>query len=57
VAPPEELTKVSYNGPRISWLRLLMPPIAVPGLYQLVFTGNHPMSEPLRFAAAAIPEP
>ena len=55
-APAEEVSRVAYEGPPVSWLRLLMSPIAVPGLYQLVSTGTPPMSEPLRFAAAAIIE-
>jgi pimeloyl-ACP methyl ester carboxylesterase len=54
-APAEEVSKVLYEGPPVSWLRLLMPPIVGPGLYQLVSTGTPSMSEPLRFAAVAMP--
>ena len=53
-AAPEEMAKVSYQGPRVSWLRLLMPAIAQPGLYQMVFTGTPAMSDPLQFAAVEI---
>ena len=54
-APSEEISKVSYGGPPVSWLRLLMPAITTPGLYQIDFSGRPRSSEPLRFAAVSIP--
>lgn len=57
IQPAEEMSKVSYQGPRISRLRLTMAPISNPGLYQLRYTGAPGSSEPLKFAVASVPEP
>jgi len=52
--PAEEMSTVSYSGPRVSRLRVLMPAISAPGLYELEFSGTPTNSEQLRFAAAAL---
>ena len=52
----EELSKITYAGPPVSRLRLSMPPIINPGLYELRFTGNPANSDPLKFAVASIAE-
>jgi hypothetical protein len=51
----EDMSRISYEGPRLSRLRLLMPPVAAAGLYELLFEGE-PNSEPLRFAVVSLPE-
>jgi phospholipase A1 len=52
-ALPEEMSTVSYQGPRVSRLRLSMPAITAAGFFQLVFNGAPANSEPLRFAVVS----
>jgi hypothetical protein len=55
-APSEEMSTTSYEGPRLSRLRLLMPPVSRAGLYELLFKGAPVDSEPLRFAVVSLAE-
>lgn len=50
----EVLSEVSYRGPRVSRLRLVLPPVATPGLYELGFAGTPAKAEPVRFAVASL---
>jgi len=52
-APVEEMSAISYQGPRVSRLRLLMPAITAAGFFQLTFSGLPASSEPLRFAVVS----
>lgn len=52
---PEELAAVAYRGPRVSRLRLELPPVPTPGLYELRFEGTPSSTEPVRFAVASLP--
>jgi phospholipase A1 len=52
-APPEEVSRVRYDGPRISHLRMRMPPLGSPGLYELRYEGTPSNSEPVRFAVVS----
>jgi hypothetical protein len=56
VSPPEEMSAISYKGPRVSRLRLMMPAITAPGFFQLTFSGIPANSEPLRFAVVSFPK-
>jgi phospholipase A1 len=56
VGPTEDMSTISYEGPRLSRLRLLMPPVSVAGFYELLFKGAPANSEPLRFAVVSLPE-
>jgi hypothetical protein len=51
--PPEEMSTVSYQGPRVSRLRLSIPAITAAGFFQLIFNGAPANSEPLRFAVVS----
>lgn len=53
VSENEEVSKLSYLGPRVSKLRLMMPPLAIPGLYQLTYEGTPSSSEILPFAVVS----
>jgi pimeloyl-ACP methyl ester carboxylesterase len=55
-APSEDMSTTSYEGPRLSRLRLLMPPVSLAGLYELLFRGAPADSEPLRFAVVSFAE-
>jgi len=55
-APAEQMSNISYEGPRVSRLRLSMPPVSTAGLYALLFRGVPANSEPLRFAVVSLPE-
>jgi hypothetical protein len=44
------MSTVSYQGPRVSRLRLSMPAITAPGFFQLLFNGSPANSESLRFS-------
>ena len=50
----EDLTRVSYEGPAISRLRVRMPALAEPGLYRMSFVGTPARSDPLPFAVASL---
>ena len=52
----EVISNMSYTGPKVSHLRLLMPALASPGLYQLVFEGVPEQEEPLKFAVVSLPQ-
>jgi hypothetical protein len=52
-APPEEMSRVRYDGPRISHLRMRLPPLGSAGLYELRYEGAPSNSEPLRFAVVS----
>jgi len=54
--PVEQMSNISYEGPRVSRLRLSMPPVSTAGLYALLFRGVPANSEPLRFAVVSLPE-
>ena len=49
----EEIATISYAGPPVARLRLLMPALASRGLYQITYVGQPVSSEPLKFAAVA----
>jgi phospholipase A1 len=53
VPPAEEVSSITYQGPRVSRLRLLMPAITAAGFFQLTFNGTPASSEPLRFAVVS----
>lgn len=55
-APAEEVSTISWLGPRVSRLRLSMPPVLTPGFYEMHFTGAPADSEPLKFAVVSLPE-
>ena len=55
-AEAEEISAISYTGPRVSRLRLLMPAVSNAGLYQLQFAGDPANSDHLKFAVASLPE-
>jgi phospholipase A1 len=55
-AAAEEMSTISYQGPRVSRLRLSMPPVTTAGLYELHFTGVPTDSDRLRFAVVSLPE-
>lgn len=54
--PPREVSKLEYNGPPVSNLRLMMAPIAVPGWFELQFVGTPTNSTSVRFAVAQFAE-
>ena len=53
-AVAEAMSNVTYQGPPLSRLRLTMPPVANPGLYEIAFAGVPAGSQPLRFAVASV---
>lgn len=55
-AAAEEMSTVSYEGPRVSRLRLSMPPVSTAGLYELLFRDAEATSDPLRFAVVSLQE-
>ena len=55
-AAAEEMSTVSYEGPRVSRLRLSMPPVSTGGLYELLFRDAEATSDPLRFAVVSLQE-
>lgn len=55
-ASAEQMSNISYEGPRVSRRRLSMPPVSTAGLYALLFRGVLANSEPVRFAVVSLPE-
>jgi hypothetical protein len=55
-AAAEEMSTISYEGPRVSRLRLSMQTVSTAGFYELLFTGVPATSDPLRFAVVSLPE-
>jgi pimeloyl-ACP methyl ester carboxylesterase len=53
-ATAEEMSTISYEGPRVSRLRVSMPPVSTAGLYELRFTGAPANSDALRFAVVSL---
>jgi pimeloyl-ACP methyl ester carboxylesterase len=51
----EPVSTIVYEGPRVSRLRLELPPVATAGFYELRFEGTPAASQPVRFAVATIP--
>jgi pimeloyl-ACP methyl ester carboxylesterase len=52
--PTQEASRVQYMGPPVSSLRLTMPPIGVPGWFELQFIGAPTNSTPIQFAVAQL---
>lgn len=50
----EPFSQLTYHGPPVSTLRLQMPAIARPGIYELAFVGQPVNSSALRFAATRL---
>ncbi|WP_292530703.1 hypothetical protein [Methylocystis sp.] len=51
--PAEQISALTYKGPRVSRLRLLSPAIGTRGFYEIVFRGQPANSDPLRFAVVS----
>jgi hypothetical protein len=49
---PRDVGKIEYEDVPMSALRLAMPPMAVPGWFEVQFVGTPTNSEPVRFAVA-----